>query len=270
MRSAAGAVSAPYSLLWRHRVLLRRTTRSELKARFAGSLLGFVWLIGYPVLLLGAYAGVFLFVFKAQPSGFASGFDYVVLIFCGLIPFLGFAEGIGVGTPSVTGSAGLIKNTLFPIDLVPVRAVFVSQAVQVIGSGLLLIAVIANGMFTPWALLLPLVWILQVMFTIGLIWIVSSVNVYLRDLQQMVSVITLFLMMVSPIAMPAGQLSGPLLTFSVFNPLWYVIACHQDLLVYGRAPTLLAFGGLAALGIAFFSFGYWFFSRMKRVLIDNV
>lgn len=269
MRALAAALSAPYALLWRHRVLLQRTTRSELKARFAGSLLGFVWLIGYPILLLGAYASVFLFVFKAK-GAFASGPDYVIFIFCGLIPFLGFAEGIGVGTSSVTGSAGLIKNTLFPIDLVPVRAVFVSQAVQVIGSALLLVAVLANGMLTPWALLLPVVWLLQVMFTIGLIWIVSTVNVYLRDLQQMVSVITLFLMMVSPISIPARELEGPLLTFSVFNPLWYIIACYQDLMVFGRAPTALAFGGLVALGLGFFSFGYWFFGRMKRVLVDNV
>ncbi len=263
------ALTAPYALLWRHRLLLQRTTRSELKARFAGSLLGFVWLLGYPVLLLGAYAGVFLYVFKTKQAGF-EGLDYVLLIFCGLIPFLGFAEGLGVGTPAVTGSASLIKNTLFPIELVPVRAVFVSQAVQVIGSALLLLAVIANGMFTPWALLLPVVWVLQVMFTIGLIWIVSSVNVYLRDLQQMVAVITLFLMMVSPIAWPARELTGPLATFSTFNPLWYVIACHQDLLVYGRAPAPAAFLGLAALGLGFFSLGSWFFGRMKRVLIDNV
>jgi lipopolysaccharide transport system permease protein len=270
MRAVAAALSAPYALLWRHRVLLQRTTRSELKARFAGSLLGFVWLLGYPILLLGAYASVFLFVFKTKQEGFESGFDYVLLIFCGLIPFLGFAEGIGVGTSSVTGSAGLIKNTLFPIDLVPVRAVFVSQAVQVIGSALLLVAVVGNGMLTPWALLLPVVWLLQVMFTIGLIWIVSTVNVYLRDLQQMVSVITLFLMMVSPISIPARDLTGPLLTFSVFNPLWYIIACYQDLMVFGRAPTALAFGGLIALGLGFFAFGYWFFGRMKRVLVDNV
>lgn len=263
-------VLAPYSLLWRHRELLHRTTRSELKARFAGSLLGVVWLVGYPMLLLGAYAGVFIFVLHAMPAGFASSLDYVLLIFCGLIPFLGFAEGIGVGTSSVTSSANLIKNTLFPIELVPVRAVLTSQAVQVIGSILLFAAVVANGMFTPWALLLPLVWALQLLFTIGLIWIVSSVNVYLRDLQQMVSVATLFLMMVSPIAVPADAMVGPLGTFSDFNPLWYVICCHQDLLVHGRLPPVKAIAGLTVLGLGFFSFGHWFFLRMKRVLVDNV
>lgn len=263
-------IAAPYGLLWRHRRLLRSTTRSELKARFAGSVLGVLWLLGYPVLLLAAYAGMFLFVFKAQPAGFSSSVDYVLLIFCGLIPFLGFAESLGAGTPSIASNASLIKNTLFPIDLVPVRTVFVSQAVQVIGSGILLVAIAANGMLTAWVLLLPIVWCLQLAFTLGLVWIVSSVNVYLRDLQQMVSVLTLFLMMASPIAVPANDLSGPLASFSVFNPLWYVIACYQDLLVYGRAPSVLAFGGLAMLGLGCLSFGYWFFGRMKLVLVDNV
>ncbi|MFY9343801.1 MAG: ABC transporter permease [Planctomycetota bacterium] len=261
---------APYGLLWRHRVLLQRTTRSELKARFAGSLFGLAWLLGYPLLLLGAYASVFVFVLKVDADGFESPLDYVLLIFSGLIPFLGFAEGLGAGTPSVAGSANLIKNTLFPIELVPVRAVLVSQAVQVVGSVLLLATLVVTGGLTPWALLLPVVWLLQVMFTIGLIWIVSSVNVYLRDLQQMISVITLFLMMVSPIGVSAAAMTGPLTAFSACNPLWYVICCHQDLLVYGRMPPANAMLGLVLLGVGFFSLGHWFFTRMKRVLVDNV
>ncbi len=263
-------VLAPFRLLWQHRRLLHSTTRNELKGRFAGSVFGVVWLLGYPMLLLAAYASMFVFVFKAQPAGFASSFDYVLLIFCGLIPFLGFAESLGSGTPSIAANASLIKNTLFPIELVPVRAVLVGQAVQVVGSGILLVAITANGMLTPWVLLLPVVWGLQLMFTLGLVWIVSSVNVYMRDLQQIVSVLVLFLMMASPIAVPAYDLSGSLAAISYCNPLWYVIACYQDLVVHGRAPIASAFGGLAVLGFGSFLIGHWFFGRMKRVLVDNV
>ena len=84
------------------------------------------------------------------------------------------------------------------------------------------------------------------------------------------SVLVLFLMMASPIAVPAYDLSGSLAAISYCNPLWYVIACYQDLVVHGRAPIASAFGGLAVLGFGSFLIGHWFFGRMKRVLVDNV
>jgi lipopolysaccharide transport system permease protein len=264
-------MTGPFQLLWRNRRLLLSTTRNELKGRFAGSLFGLLWLLLYPLLLLGAYGGVFIFVFQAQPAGFESRLDYVLLIFCGLVPFLGFAEGLGSGTPAVASSANLIKNTLFPIELVPVKAVLVSQAVQAVGTAILLLAVTLHGSLSPWALLVPVIWALQVMFTLGLIWILSSLNVYLRDLQQIVAVATLFLMMVSPIAWPWDSIASPAVAaIARLNPLYYVIACWQDCLAYGRAPDPLVFLLLVALGLGFLGGGHWFFGRMKRVLVDNV
>src|SRR5208283_1407891 len=131
---------------------------------------------------LGVYAATYLCVFKVRFALFDSN-QYVAVIFCGLIPFLGFAEALGLGVGSVTANANLIKNTLFPIELIPVKAVLVSQCSQVVGTGLLLIAVSLLGKLTWWALLLPLAWAGQVLFSIGLLWILSSLNVYFRDLQ---------------------------------------------------------------------------------------
>jgi lipopolysaccharide transport system permease protein len=261
----------PFRLLWRNRRLLLSTTRNDLKGRFAGSLFGLLWLVLYPLLLLSAYAGVFVFVFAVQPAGFASRVDYVLLIFCGLVPFLGFAEALGAGTPAVASSAGLIKNTLFPIELVPVKAVLVSQAVQVVGTAILVVAALGRGLLTPWALAVPLVWLMQVLFTIGLVWILSSLAVWLRDLQQIVAVLTLLLMMLSPIAWSWDAIGSPAVAaIAALNPLYYVIACHQDCLVHGRAPDPFVALVLVALGLGFFTGGSWFFGRMKRVLVDNV
>ena len=98
----------------------------------------------------------FIYIFKVRFALFDSN-QYVALIFCGLIPFLGFSEALSAGVGSVTQNANLLKNTLFPIDLVPVKAVLVSQCTQVVGTGLLLITIILlEGKRTWWALLLPL------------------------------------------------------------------------------------------------------------------
>ena len=211
-----------------------------------------------------------LYLYFQGPFALFDSNQYVALIFCGLIPFLGFSEALSAGVGSVTQNANLLKNTLFPIDLVPVKAVLVSQCTQVVGTGLLLITIILLGKLTWWALLLPLAWAGQVLFSVGLLWILSSLNVYFRDLQNVVSVAILFLMMTSPIAYTADMVPHSLQPFLKLNPLYYLITCYQDCLMIGQFPrggVLWAWLGIAA---AFFCGGYWFFGGMKTLFVDNI
>jgi lipopolysaccharide transport system permease protein len=264
-----GPVSAPLGLLWRHRSLLLHTTVNDIRARFAGSLLGLAWLVFYPLLFLGTYALVYIFVFKVRFALFDSN-EYVVLIFCGLIPFLGFAEALGTGVSSVTSNAGLIKNTLYPIELIPVKAVLASQCTQVVGTFMLLAAVGLLGRLTWWALLLPVVWLLQLMFTAGVIWILGSLNVIARDLQNIVGIMTLILMMASPIAWTIEMIPPNIRPIMGLNPLYYMIYSYQEILMRGRWPQGGVLWVLAALAVVSFFGGYWFFGRLKRVFVDNV
>jgi len=259
----------PFLALWKNRGLLWQTTRHDIRARYAGSVLGLAWLAIYPMLFLGAYAFIYLFVFKVRFELFDSN-EYVVLIFCGLIPFLGFADALGFGVTAVTSNANLIKNTLFPIEMMPVKAVLVSQCTQVMGTGLLLVALALVGRLTYWALMLPLIWLLQLGFTLGCIWVLSSVNVYARDLQNVVAVLTLILMMVSPIAYTVEMVPKELRPLLAFNPLYYMIAAYQDCLFRGRLPNREIMAVLTGMSLLSFCGGYWFFSRMKKVFADNV
>lgn len=262
-------ISQPFQLLWKHRHILWQTTRNDVRARFAGSVLGLGWLIFYPLLLLGAYAFVYIFVFKVKFALFNAN-EYVALIFCGLIPFIGFSEAIGIGIPSVNSNASLIKNTLFPIELIPVKTVFLSQCTQVAGMILLGAVLAAMGKLSLWTLMVAPIWCLQMMFTMGLIWILSSLNVYFRDLQNMSSIFILILMMVSPIAYTPDMVPDYLRPFLAVNPLYYIITCYQDAFMIGQFPRGNSFPVLAALGFGLYFGGFWFFSRMKEVFADNV
>jgi lipopolysaccharide transport system permease protein len=262
-------LSAPFWLLWQQRALLYQTTRHDIQARYAGSVLGLAWLALYPVLFLGAYAVVYLYIFKVRLALFEPN-EYVVLMFCGLIPFLGFAEALATGVSSVTGNANLIKNTLFTIEMVPVKAVLTSQCTQVIGMGMLLVAVLWLGRLTIWACLLPVIWLWQILFTIGCIWVLASLNVYIRDLQSMVSILNLILMMMSPIAYSADMIPEGLQAFLGLNPLYYLIIAYQDCLMLGRFPRGEVFLVLSVMSLVSFGAGYWFFGCMKKAFADNV
>lgn len=261
-------LSAPLQLFWKHRVLLLQTTRNDILIRHAGSVLGMFWLLLYPLMFLGVYAMMYIFIFKVRFHMLDTD-EYVALIFCGLIPFFGFSEALGTGVSSVVANSNLLKNTLFPIELIPVKAVLASQATQIVGMVMLLLVLGSFGKLTPWVALLPVIWVSQLMFTIGLLWILSSLNVLLRDIQNVVSVLILILMMVSPIAYTENMVPANLHPFLVVNPLYYIITANQDVLMLGQYPrgTLWI---VIAMGFFFFIFGYWFFNRMKEVFTDNV
>jgi len=262
-------LAEPWTLLWRRRGLLLRTAYNDLRARHAGSLLGLAWVPVYPLLLLGCYAAVYVYVFNVRFQLFNSS-EYVLLIFCGLIPFLGFSEALGYGVGSVTANTGLIKNTLFPIEMVPVKAVLLGQPTQLTGLVLLLVATAIMGRISVWALMVPAIWVMQMLFTMGVVWILSSLNVYVRDLQSVVSVITLMLMMISPIAYPVEAVPAGLRPFLSLNPLFYIIMAYQDALVLKRASAPGSLAILATISLVTFYVGYWFFSRLKRAFTDNV
>ena len=259
----------PITLLLQNRNLLLQTTINDIKTRYAGSLLGMLWLFIYPLLLLGAYAAVYIFVFKVKFQLFNSN-EYVALIFCGLIPFIGFSEALGNGVGSVISNASLMKNTLFPIELVPAKSVLVSQSTQATGMVLLIITLGFLGKWSPWLPFFLVIWILQVLFSFGLIWILSSITVFARDLQNIVSVLTLILMLISPIAYTEDMIPSELRPFLALNPIYYLIISYQDVLMLGHFPRGNIFWILLTFSLVTFFVGYWFFMKMKRVFIDNV
>lgn len=259
----------PFATLLRHRLMLYQTTINEIKTRYAGSALGLMWLVIYPLLFLGTYAVVYLYIFKIRFPDLSSN-EYVALIFCGLIPFLGFSEGLSAGVPSVVSSSNLIKNTLFPIELVPVKAVLVGQATQFVGMILLLLALTFIGKLSIFSPLFLLVWACQILFTTGLVWILSSLNVYLRDIQNMIAIITLILMMLSPIAYTEAMVPEAMRPFLAINPLYYIIISYQSVLMLGQFPPLRVSALLFTMSILIFVFGFYFFERMKKVFSDNI
>lgn len=262
-------VIVPWKLILAHRHLLRQTVRRDVAARYAGAVFGLAWMVLYPLLFLGMYAAIYLYVFQIRVPEFGS-LSYVALIFCGLVPFLGVAEVLQSGISAVTGNRSLIKNTLYPIQLIPVKTVLVSQCTQAIGMVLLLIVIAAMGRLGSWALLLPLVWAAQLMFMAGLVWILSALAVYFKDLENIIGVLILMLMMISPIAYTVDMVPPNLAKFLALNPLYYMIISYQSILIQNRFPPGNIFWIYLVFSVIFFYIGYWFFNVIKKALIDNL
>ena len=259
---------AGLSLLFRHRRLLWATTLSDIRARYAGTLLGLAWPAIYPLLFLGLYAVVYTMIFRIR-LGDSSTTEYILVVFAGLIPFLGFAESLGASVGSVVTNKGLVRNTLFPIELVPVKAVLVATVTMLVGLGILLSALWLRGTFHLSQLLTPVILLLQLVFTIGLTWILAGLNVFLRDLGQLVSVMVLLLMLISPIAYTEDMVPERLRHYMYLNPLYFLIALYRACLLDGT-PRLMQFVLFSSIAALTFWMGYHVFAKLKEVFAENV
>lgn len=251
------------------RRLLWSTVLADLKGKVAGSALGILWLLLYPVLFLGAYAVIYLFVFRIRFDA-GTPAEYILMIFCGLIPFLASADAISTSTVSVTGNPSLVKNTMYPIDLVPAKASLVSQNVLAVGLVMIMVALVFFGRLTIFFPGVFIVWAFQIIFLIGLGWILAAANVIFRDLQQVIGLVVLILMMISPIAYTIDMIPPSLQTILSLNPLYYFIISYQELAFFGRMPPTEVYLPMIVISVLTFVVGAWFFGRLKPAFSDHV
>jgi lipopolysaccharide transport system permease protein len=259
-----------FQTLFRHRRLIWNLTVLDFKVRYTGSRLGLTWMLLTPVLLLGAYMLLFGRILTVQQVPGLSGLDYGLLIATGLLPWVGFSEGVTRGTASVLAQRNLLKSRVFPMELIPVTAVCSGIVGQLCGTVLLLVVLGFRGDLGASLVFLPFLLVLQAVFCIGVVWFLSCINILYRDTTQAVTFLMVLLMFVSPIAYSQQMVPAGLELVVRLNPLSYLIEGYREALLFTRLPNLwglAAFGGLAFLVLVA---GHRYFMRLRRVLPDFV
>jgi lipopolysaccharide transport system permease protein len=252
-----------------HRHLLWRITRNELRARYAGSHLGGLWVPLAPMLILVVYAITYVAILRIRLAGLSSE-EYVVFIFSGLVPYLMAAEALANGVGSVIANKSVLSNTVFPIDLAPVKAVLTSQATMIVGLTVTVIGAAAVGTLHKTIVLLPFVWFLQVVGIIGINWFLSLLNVIFRDIQNFLTPLLMMMLIISPIAYTPEIVPDSLKPLIVLNPFAYFVVAYQQVIVLGVVPKPDQAVVMLLLAVVPFVAGSWFFAQAKRVIIDYV
>jgi len=221
-------------------------------------------------LVLGTYLLLFGKILGVRPDPALSGLDYGLLMACGLLPWLGFSEGIMRGTGSVLAQRNLMKSTVFPMELIPVTAVFAGLVVQVCGILVLVLVLGFRGVLGLTAFLLPFLVVLQALFTIGVVWFLSCVNIVYRDTSQVIGLLMVLLMFLSPIPYTQEMVPRGLELVVKLNPLSYLIEGYRGALMFNRLPSVPELVTFAGLAFATLLTGYQYFMRLRRELPDFV
>lgn len=262
------------ALLTRYRQLTWEMTKREVSERYAGQVLGILWAVGHPVLLMALYVFIFAYVF---PTRLGLGSDmprsYVVYILAGLIPWITFAESMNKSAAVIVGNAGLVKQVAFPLEVLPVKTVLASAVTQLVATPILLLyALVLDPLGLAWTTwLLPVLFTLQLLAMIGVAYLLASITVYVRDLREIVQVFTTAGLFLAPILfLPAWleSASRPLLWVLYLNPFSHLVWCYQDALYFGRFAHPASWVLFTLFSIGTFYGGYRVFRKLKGIFGD--
>jgi lipopolysaccharide transport system permease protein len=208
-------------------------------------------------------------ILQIRLAGLSSA-EYVIFIFSGLVPYLMTAEALSTGVTSVLTNKAVLNNTVFPIDLAPVKAVLTSQATMVVGMAATLVGAAAIGTFSWTVVFLPGIWLLNVVSLIGIVWVLSLLNVIFRDIQNLLTPVLMMMLIISPIAYTPEIVPDSLKPLILLNPFAYFVVAYQQVITLGIYPGPLHALALVLLAVVPFVVGSWFFSAAKRVIVDYV
>lgn len=251
---------------YRHRVL--EGIIHDVRQQYTGSVFGMFWAILFPVLQLSIYAALYTVIFKVRPSGLTE-MGYTLLVFSGLVPLLAFSQALVAATSSLTANKSLLLNTVFPAELIPVRAALAAHVPTLFGLIITLVLGFSLGR-TSWQaiLLVPVFWILLMMFATGLGWILSLLSLVARDIQHGMGLILMLVIVLSPFAYTPDMVPATLKFIIYLNPLSYFVLTFQQLIAYGTWPDPIAAGGAICLALGSFFVGFTVFQRAKYVFFD--
>lgn len=261
----------PFLVFIQNRNLLFQLIKRNVSSRYKGHSLGMLWTVVQPLIMLVVYTFVFSVVFKAKWGGSIteSQGSYAILMFCGMTLFNLFSESVNASCQLIINNPNYVKKIIFPLEVLPVAQVLSTFTIGCGWIGLLFLGVIVvcNGL--SWtALFFPLLLIPIFFFTLGLSYLVSSVTVYLRDVQYFVAVILQILFFLTPIFYPIEAVPSNFRVFLKLNPLTSIIENARGVLVYEQILNFEDYFSSVFISFIVFYLGFVWFNKTKKGFAD--
>jgi ABC-type polysaccharide/polyol phosphate export permease len=257
--------------LIRYRGLIQSLVARELKARYRGSVLGFVWSFINPLLLLTIYSFVFSVVLPGLHSKETE--PYALFMFCGILPWTWFSSSLSEAAGSLIAGGNLIKKVLFPAEVLPIVSVLANMVHFVFGLPILAAFLIYYRRLPDAAGLawFPVAMLVQLTFTSALALILSALSVHFRDIRDILSNLLTLWFFSTPIIYWINEAPGLGKRVLDFNPMTHLIVSYQEILFFegpvGHWKWLVLVG---AISVLLFLVGYWLFDRLRDSFAEAV
>ncbi len=252
--------------LYLYRTMTASMVKKDLKGRYKGSVLGFMWTFINPLLQLAVYTFVFQIILK-NPTEY-----YYMHLFVALVPWIFFSSALTTGSKAILGQSNMVKKIYFPREVLPISYAF-SSFVNMLLSFIVIFAVyIVSPMklnILP-LILLPVIMVIQLMLVTGVTLITSSLTVYMRDLEHIMGVLNMAWMYLSPVVYPVSYIPEKYQTIYMLNPMAPVIVAYRDILYNGVMPEFRIIAIAFAESIFVLALGLFIFGRLKKHFAEEL
>jgi lipopolysaccharide transport system permease protein len=253
-----------------HRHLLLQLVKRDIEARYKGSVIGVLWSLFHPVVMLAIYTFVFSFVFQARwTSGSDDKTEFALVLFIGMIAHSLLAENISRAPTLIVSNTNYVKKVVFPLEILPWSALGTTLFHSFIS--LLVWAsfyFIVNLSFHWTALFLPLVVAPLILYSIGFSLMFAAMGVFIRDIGQITGILATILLFLSPIFYPVSNIPEAYQMYMYINPLTVIVEQAREVLLWGHIPNWkhLGFSYISSLIIA--ATGFYVFQKTRPGFAD--
>lgn len=251
--------------LFAYRALVQSLVVRDLKARYRGSLLGFLWTFLNPILLMGTYTLIFSVYMRVEME------NYAAFLLTGLLPWLWFSSSLLMGATSVVEGGGLLKKVFFPPQILPAVTVLANFANFLFSLPLLFGFLILFGTRIGWTVvaLLPLMAV-QLGLTYGLTLMVAALTVRYRDLAQLLGNFVTLWFFLSPVIYPPNLVPPEFSALLTLNPMAPLLMGYQNILMYNTWPLWGNVGAVAVVALGTIILGTFVFNRFRWTFAEEV
>ena len=251
--------------LYKYRELLKTNVKKEIRGKYKNSFLGVLWSFLNPLLQIIVYAVVFQVILKNPQE------NYAIFLCCGLIPWTFFSSTVTRSAFTMIENGNIIKKVYFPREILPISIV-TSEAVNFMISTIIILGfVIFGGLgISKYILLYPLVLLAQYLLLIGISLIISSISVYVRDLQHLIGVAMQLLFYATPIVYASETIPDNFKWILYLNPMTYIINGYRDIFYNQRMIDIVSTLLLIIISIVLCIIGYIVFNKLQKGFAEQL
>lgn len=251
--------------LYNYRELLKTNVKKEVRGKYKNSFLGILWSFLNPLLQLAVYSIIFgSLLGGGNPT-------YHIYVCVALIPWTYFTSAIQQADYTIISNGNIIKKVYFPREILPI-SVATSGAINfVISTLIILVFCIFSGLgLTAYALWYPVILLVQYILVLGISFIVSSITVYVRDLEHIIGVVLMAAFYATPIVYKLEQLPANLQVIMQLNPMTHIINAYRDIFYYQQMPDFQSLGILFIASLALLIGGYFIFKKLQKGFAEEL
>lgn len=251
--------------LYNYRELLKTSITKDVGGKYKHSFLGVIWSFVNPLLQIAVYALVFQVILKSNIE------NYAVYLCCGLVPWQYFSSVVLRGAATIIDNGNIIKKVYFPREILPISVVASEGVNFLISTTIILGFVIFGGIGLSWNILWYfLILAIQIIVSIGIAFIVSSLTVYFRDLLHLLGILMQLLFYATPIVYSMDSVPASMKWLLMLNPMSYLIEGYRNIFYNKTMPNFKGLLIALVMGVILCVCGYFIFRKLEKRFAEEL